>query len=74
MFVETYRFILSSNRTIFSSCSIFRGLGFTIAGGLGISSRANQSENSDFEEKSFNNWSWIARAAVTLISNPVKSY
>lgn len=55
--VKTNRFILSSNRTIFSSCSIFRGLGFTIAGGLGTSSRENQSENSDFEEKSFSSWS-----------------
>ena len=71
-FAQTNRFILSSNCTIFSSCSIFRGFGFTMAGGLGTSStssRGNQSENSDFAEKSFSSWSWIARAVVTVVSN-----
>ena len=67
-FAQTNRFILSSNCTIFSSCSIFRGFGLTMAGGLGTSSRGNQSENSDFAEKSFSSWSWIARAVVTELA------
>ena len=49
----THRLTLSSNAAIFSSCSVFRGFGFSIAGGFGTSSLENQSENSDLEPESF---------------------
>lgn len=52
--VAAYLLTLASNSAIFSSCSMFLGLGFKTTAGFGASSRLNQSENSDRAPKSFN--------------------
>lgn len=68
---KAYRFMRASKAAIFSSCSTLIGFGLMTTGLFGAvaadgsSSLLNQSENSDFDPKSFKRASCIARAPST---------
>lgn len=65
---SAYNLILASNPTRFSSSSVFRGLGILMTFRGAVSSRVNQSENSDLFAKSLRSPSLIVRAAVISLT------
>jgi hypothetical protein len=65
---NAYSLILASNPTRFSSSSVFRGLGILMTFLGAVSSRVNQSENSDLFAKSLRSPSLIVRAAIISLT------
>lgn len=66
--LNAYNLILASNPTRFSSSSVFRGLGILMTFLGAVSSRVNQSENSDLFAKSLRSPSLIVRAAFISLT------